>query len=66
MYFFISFSQQSYGGFVTAKTLAMSGEEEFQCGISIAPVSCKRYYGNGHFVICIARFELFFLLIESS
>ena len=39
-------SLQSYGGFLTASVLGQQKEEVFKCGISVAPVTDWRYYGN--------------------
>jgi len=36
---------QSYGGFLSASVIGR-GSEEFNCGLSVAPVTDWRYYGK--------------------
>ena len=45
IFFFVSFFQ-SYGGFLTASVLGQQTDEVFKCGISVAPVTDWRYYGE--------------------
>ena len=37
---------QSYGGFVVAHALGDPDQKVFSCGISVAPVTDWRYYGE--------------------
>lgn len=36
----------SYGGYMTARTLAADNDRVFQCGVSVAPVTSWLYYGG--------------------